>query len=67
MWTVARCLAAHGTPGTAVVRARFRAPVLLPGTVAYGADGAGRFSLRGPGGRLHLSGEVRPLSGTVRD
>ncbi|MEU9988958.1 MaoC/PaaZ C-terminal domain-containing protein [Streptomyces sp. NPDC048045] len=66
MWTVARCLAAHGTPGAAVVRARFRAPVLLPGTVAYGADGTGRFSLRGPGGRLHLSGEVLPLSGTVR-
>ncbi|WEO95995.1 MaoC/PaaZ C-terminal domain-containing protein [Streptomyces sp. FXJ1.172] len=61
MWTVARCLAAHGTPGSAVVRAEFRAPVLLPGTVAYGADGNGRFELRGAGGRLHLSGEVRPL------
>ncbi|GGW82389.1 hypothetical protein GCM10010503_69540 [Streptomyces lucensis JCM 4490] len=58
MWTVARCLAAHGTPDTTVVRARFRAPVLLPGTVTYGADGAGRFSLRGADGRLHLSGQV---------
>ncbi|MFI1368238.1 MaoC family dehydratase [Streptomyces griseochromogenes] len=58
MWTVARCLAAHGTPDTAVVRARFRAPVLLPGTVAYGADGAGRFEVRGADGRPHLSGEV---------
>ncbi|MGV4983116.1 MaoC family dehydratase [Streptomyces sp. NRAIS4] len=60
MWTVARCLATHGAPDATVVRARFRTPVLLPGTVAYGADGAGRFELRGGGGdRLHLSGEVR--------
>ncbi|MEU2064128.1 MaoC/PaaZ C-terminal domain-containing protein [Streptomyces sp. NPDC013455] len=59
MWTVARCLAAHGTGGTAVVRAEFRAPVLLPGTVTYGADGGGRFELRGGGGRVHVSGEVR--------
>nr|WP_225825996.1 MaoC/PaaZ C-terminal domain-containing protein [Streptomyces sp. TML10] len=66
MWTVARCLAAHGTPDAARVRARFRAPVPLPGTVTYGTDGSGRFTLRGPGGRLHLSGEVRPLSGTGR-
>ncbi|MDI3385863.1 MaoC/PaaZ C-terminal domain-containing protein [Streptomyces sp. B-S-A8] len=57
MWTVARCLAEHGAPGTAGVRAEFRAPVLLPGRVAYGADGE-RFELRGPGGRLHLSGGV---------
>ncbi|MGW5785914.1 MaoC family dehydratase [Streptomyces sp. NPDC003757] len=66
MWTVARCLAEHGTPDAAVVRARFLAPVLLPGTVTYGADtddpgGSGRFELRGDEGRrLHLSGEVRP-------
>ncbi|MEU4983364.1 MaoC/PaaZ C-terminal domain-containing protein [Streptomyces sp. NPDC021969] len=66
MWTVARCLAEHGTPDAAVVRAEFRAPVLLPGTVTYGAgDGAGgaggRFELRGArDGRLHLSGEVGP-------
>jgi acyl dehydratase len=63
MWTVARCLAAHGTAGSAVVRAGFRAPVLLPGTVTYGADDKGRFELRGGQGRLHLTGEVRPLSG----
>ncbi|ROP52600.1 MaoC/PaaZ C-terminal domain-containing protein [Streptomyces sp. PanSC9] len=67
MWTVARCLAAHGTAGSAAVRAEFRAPVLLPGAVTYGADGAGRFSLRGPDGRLHLTGEVIPVSGGVRD
>ncbi|MFF5436748.1 MaoC family dehydratase [Streptomyces achromogenes] len=59
MWTLARCLAAHGTPARAVVRARFRAPVPLPGTVAYGADGAGRFELRGESGRLCLVGTVR--------
>ncbi|MFG3011513.1 MaoC family dehydratase [Streptomyces cinerochromogenes] len=59
MWTVARCLAAHGTGGSTVVRAEFRAPVLLPGTVTYGADGSGRFELRGPGGRVHVWGEVR--------
>ncbi|MEU6664749.1 MaoC/PaaZ C-terminal domain-containing protein [Streptomyces sp. NPDC046727] len=58
MWTVARCLAAHGTGGSAGVRARFRAPVLLPGTVVYGADGSGRFELRGADGRLHVGGEV---------
>ncbi|MFB6554499.1 MaoC family dehydratase [Streptomyces sp. NPDC056405] len=61
MWTVARCLAEHGTPDAAVVRADFRAPVLLPGTVAYGAGEDGRFELRdGEGRRLHLSGEVGP-------
>ncbi|MFB7651955.1 MULTISPECIES: MaoC family dehydratase [unclassified Streptomyces] len=60
MWTVARCLAEHGTPDAAVVRAEFRAPVLLPGTVTYGAEG-GRFELRGDSGRrLHLSGEAGP-------
>ncbi|MER6568713.1 MaoC/PaaZ C-terminal domain-containing protein [Streptomyces sp. NPDC001093] len=58
MWTVARCVAAHGTSGSAKVWARFLAPVLLPGTVAFGADGAGRYELRGEGGRLHLRGEV---------
>ncbi|WP_262418745.1 MaoC/PaaZ C-terminal domain-containing protein [Streptomyces sp. SP2-10] len=66
MWTVARCLAAHGTPDATEVRARFRAPVLLPGTVAYEADGTGRFALRGPDGRLHVSGEVRPPPGARR-
>ena len=58
MWTAARCLAAHGTPQSALVRTDFRAPVLLPGTVEYGADGFGSFELRG-GGRVHLRGEVR--------
>ncbi|AZP19608.1 hypothetical protein EJC51_28195 [Streptomyces aquilus] len=56
MWTVARCLAAHGTPQVGVVRAEFRAPVLLPGTVTYGSEGD-RFELRG-GDRLHVAGTV---------
>ncbi|MFF4506269.1 MaoC family dehydratase [Streptomyces sp. NPDC001401] len=59
MWTVARCLAAHGVPEHARVEAQFRAPVLLPGTVTYAADG-GRFELRG-GERVHLSGIVEDL------
>ncbi|WP_200300624.1 MaoC family dehydratase [Streptomyces adelaidensis] len=51
MWTVARCLAEHGTPPAALVRAEFRAPVPLPGTVTYAADGQawGGFELRGAG------------------
>ncbi|MEV7131195.1 MaoC/PaaZ C-terminal domain-containing protein [Streptomyces sp. NPDC093260] len=62
MWTVARCLAAHGTPDAALVRAAFRAPVLLPGEVVYAADAIGRFELRAPDGRrTHLTGEVLPL------
>ena len=60
MWTVARCLAEQSAAGSAVhLRAEFRAPVLLPGTVTYAADG-GRFELRG-GNRLHLRGELRNL------
>ncbi|WP_320783147.1 MaoC family dehydratase [Streptomyces sp. CRN 30] len=61
MWTVARCLAEHGVPEAVTVRALFRAPVLLPGTVLYAAEG-GRFALLGPGepGRTHLTGEVYP-------
>lgn len=73
MWTVARCLAEHGAPPAALVRAEFRAPVPLPGTVTYTADGQtwGGFELRGddapePGGhgvrpRVHVSGRVDPL------
>lgn len=60
MWTVARCLAAHGTPQAVLVRAEFRAPVLLPGTVTYAADGE-RFELCG-GDRVHVSGGVYALA-----
>ncbi|PBC62037.1 hypothetical protein BKI49_20840 [Streptomyces sp. Tue6028] len=58
MWTVARCLAEYGPQGEVTVRADFRAPVLLPGTVTYAAEGPA-FELRG-GDRVHLTGEVRP-------
>ncbi|MFF7264886.1 MaoC family dehydratase [Streptomyces sp. NPDC008159] len=67
MWTVARCLAEHGTPPAALVRAEFRAPVPLPSTVTYAADGrpAGDFELRGTdrkgGPRVHVAGSVYPL------
>ncbi|MEU3253681.1 MaoC/PaaZ C-terminal domain-containing protein [Streptomyces sp. NPDC006997] len=57
MWTVARCLAAHGTAEAVRVRAEFRAPVPLPGVVRYTADDEGRFELRG-GERVHLTGYV---------
>ncbi|MFI6877627.1 MaoC/PaaZ C-terminal domain-containing protein [Streptomyces sp. NPDC050400] len=61
MWTVARCLAEFGAHGPVHVRAGFRAPVLLPGSVAYGARGPA-FELRAAkGGRVHVTGEVRPL------
>lgn len=58
MWTVARCLAEYGPGQRAQVRAEFRAPVLLPGAVTYAARGTS-FELRS-GGRLHLTGDVRP-------
>ncbi|MGX1561043.1 MaoC family dehydratase [Streptomyces sp. NPDC055506] len=59
MWTVARCLAAHGTPVSCRVRAEFRAPVLLPGTVTYAAED-GRFELRDGHERVHVTGAVYP-------
>ncbi|MEU6539817.1 MaoC/PaaZ C-terminal domain-containing protein [Streptomyces sp. NPDC047000] len=65
MWTLARCLAAHGVPpgGAVHVRAAFRAPVPLPGTVVYGADGGGRFDLRdATRERVHVSGELTRLT-----
>ncbi|MFF6808150.1 MaoC/PaaZ C-terminal domain-containing protein [Streptomyces sp. NPDC012616] len=66
MWTVARCLAAHGVPQRARVRADFRAPVLLPGTVSFASDGA-RFALYGTGdpARIHVTGRVDPLPGPL--
>ena len=60
MWTAARCLAAHGTPQAVLVRAEFRAPVLLPGTVTYASNGE-RFELCG-GDRVHVTGGVHPLT-----
>ncbi|MGW0082594.1 MaoC family dehydratase [Streptomyces sp. NPDC003393] len=60
MWTVARCLAARGTSDSCAVRAEFRAPVLLPGTVTYAARGR-RFELRDRSDRVRVAGEVYPL------
>ncbi|MFJ4711373.1 MaoC family dehydratase [Streptomyces sp. NPDC088785] len=66
MWTVARCLAEFGASGPVHVAARFRAPVLLPGTVTYAALGPS-FALRSARGeRLHLTGEVTALSSAAR-
>ncbi|NKI44357.1 MaoC/PaaZ C-terminal domain-containing protein [Streptomyces physcomitrii] len=59
MWTVARCLAAQGATGPVRVRAEFKAPVLLPATVTYAAEG-GDFALRS-GERVHLTGRVGAL------
>ncbi|GAA2946476.1 MULTISPECIES: MaoC family dehydratase [Streptomyces] len=59
MWTLARCLAAHGTPDSCHVRAAFKAPVLLPGTVTYAAEN-GRFELRDGDERVHVTGDVYP-------
>ncbi|MFE1517788.1 MaoC/PaaZ C-terminal domain-containing protein [[Kitasatospora] papulosa] len=58
MWTVARCLAEAGTgPGRIrSVRADFKAPVPLPSTVTYAAEGAA-FQVRG-GSRVHLTGSL---------
>ncbi|MGY1583718.1 MaoC family dehydratase [Streptomyces sp. MN13] len=64
MWSVARCLAEHGTPDAVRVRARFLAPLPLPGTVRYGARD-GRFELR-VGERVHLTGSVEPLASPLR-
>lgn len=62
MWTVARCLAAYGTPTAVHLRAEFRAPVPLPSTVAFAAEGE-RFELREGkgGGRVHVRGRVKEL------
>ncbi|MEB8341699.1 MaoC family dehydratase [Streptomyces endophyticus] len=62
MWTVARCLAEHKAHGPVHVQARFKAPVLLPGEVVYGAQGPA-FELRSAdGSRTHVTGEVHGLA-----
>ncbi|MFG2500169.1 MaoC family dehydratase [Streptomyces sp. NPDC048441] len=64
MWTVARCLAEYDAPEPSYVHAEFKAPVLLPSTVTYAAEGPA-FQLRntggtgGTGGTIHLSGTLR--------
>ncbi|MER7726260.1 MaoC/PaaZ C-terminal domain-containing protein [Streptomyces sp. NPDC096323] len=69
MWSVARCLAEAPQPHLIrTVRADFRAPVLLPGTVTYASDGT-VFQLRGTGDRVHLTGTttLRPAPGAATD
>ncbi|MFF9914305.1 MaoC family dehydratase [Streptomyces sp. NPDC013457] len=54
MWTLARCLAERDAENEpAYVKAEFKAPLLLPSTVAYATDDSGRVQLR-TGDRLHL-------------
>ncbi|MGX1672429.1 MaoC family dehydratase [Streptomyces sp. NPDC055400] len=61
MWTVARCLAAHGAEGEVQVRAAFKAPVLLPASVTYASRGPA-FELRSAT-RTHVTGEVLRAGG----
>ncbi|MFF8609006.1 MaoC family dehydratase [Streptomyces sp. NPDC015346] len=62
MWTLARCLAEADPDGElTAVRAEFKAPILLPRTVAYASDGRGAFQLRS-GERLHLTGVTSATS-----
>ncbi|MFD9222477.1 MaoC family dehydratase [Streptomyces sp. NPDC060064] len=56
MWTLARCLAEVDPDQVTYVRAEFKAPVPLPATVTYAADGSA-FQLRS-GDRVHLTGET---------
>ncbi|MFR9675396.1 MaoC family dehydratase [Streptomyces sp. TR06-5] len=69
MWTFARCLAhTVGDAEAVTARARFLAPVPLPGAVVL-HERDGRFELRegGTGSRLHLSGTATsgcPSSGS---
>ncbi|GAA3087890.1 MaoC/PaaZ C-terminal domain-containing protein [Streptomyces rectiviolaceus] len=59
MWTAARCLAEYDAPEAAHVQVDFKAPVLLPSTVTYAADGPS-FQLRSADGNsTHLSGTLR--------
>ncbi|UQT57075.1 hypothetical protein M4V62_19285 [Streptomyces durmitorensis] len=59
MWTAARCLAEYDTPESAHVQIDFKAPVLLPSTVTYAADGPA-FELRSSDSNTtHLSGTIR--------
>lgn len=63
MWTAARCLAEYGTPESAHVRVDFKAPVLLPGTITYAADGSA-FELRGTDDKTSETSKTH-LTGTT--
>ncbi|NYG55727.1 MaoC family dehydratase [Nocardioides perillae] len=65
MWSKARCIAAleNRLPGAVSVEVSFRKPVLLPGTVAFGARPSGEgwaFSLSSRSGSAHLLGRTTP-------
>jgi acyl dehydratase len=66
MWTMARCVAAleNRLPDAVTVAVAFKKPVLLPGTVAFGAravDDGWAFSLSSPkSGAPHLAGLASP-------
>ncbi len=69
MWTKARCLAAlqQRLPDALTVEVRFRAPISLPGTVAFASlqDGdAIRFGVQSTDGEAtHLEGRMQPITG----
>ena len=52
MWTKARCLAALRLPDAFTAEVRFKKPILLPGTVAFG-EAEDRFAVHG-----HLEGRL---------
>jgi acyl dehydratase len=66
MWTMARCVAAieHRLPEVFSIDVRFRAPILLPGTVVFSKtveDEGICFSVTDPSGeRRHLDGWAHP-------
>ena len=62
MWTKARCLAAlEPLPDAYTVDVQFKKPILLPGTVTFGAQG-GDFAVRAAKDPdlIHLEGTVTP-------
>ena len=65
MWSMARCVGAleNRLPGAVTVAVAFKKPILLPGTVAFGArpaDDGWAFSLSSPmSGAPHLAGSTR--------
>jgi hypothetical protein len=67
MWTKARCLAAleQQLPAAFTVDVRFRAPIRLPGRVAFASAGEGpaiRFEVRDPSRESsHLEGGLEPI------
>jgi hypothetical protein len=65
MWSMARCVGAleNRLPDAVTVAVAFKKPILLPGTVAFGArpaEDGWAFSLSSPrSGAPHLAGSTR--------